>query len=323
MTQNAKAGDHEVDAIEAVRASLAECVARWTEGVNQFATAIPNLTFFRREAPTEPTSCLVEPSVALVVQGAKRALLGEDTYRYDIHRFLITSLDLPAVMQIIDASPEKPYLGLALKLDLRVVAELMVQGRLTPPRDFASGRGMVLGATTLPMLSAFNRLLALLDEPGAIPVLAPLIQREIHYRLLVSDQGARLWQIASAGSQSHRIARAIDWLKSNFSQPLRIDELAAGVQMSASAFHHHFRLLTAMSPLQYQKWLRLNEARRLMLSEHLDASTAAFQVGYESSSQFSREYSRQFGAPPRRDVEGLRRLSGIGGAASDDVAVVS
>jgi transcriptional regulator GlxA family with amidase domain len=169
---------------------------------------------------------------------------------------------------------------------------------------------MVLGQATRPLLDAVLRLVDLLDTPDDLPVLAPLIEREIVYRLLTGDQGARLRQIASVGSQSHRIARAIDWLKAHYARPLRVDDLAAHVQMSASSFHHHFRALTAMSPLQFQKWLRLTEARRLMLAERLEASTAAFRVGYESPSQFSREYSRLFGAPPARDVAGLRQETG-------------
>jgi len=162
---------------------------------------------------------------------------------------------------------------------------------------------------TLTLLTAFQRLIDLLDEPKDIPILASIIQREIFYRLLVGDQGTRLRQMASAGSQSQQIARAIDWLKGNFTQPLRIDHLATQVNMSTSTFHHHFRALTAMSPLQYQKWLRLNEARRLMLAENQDAANAAFQVGYESPSQFSREYGRMFGAPPLRDITSLRQMT--------------
>ena len=169
----------------------------------------------------------------------------------------------------------------------------------------------------MPLLIAFQRLIDLLAEPKDIPILAPIIQREILYRLLVGDQGARLRQIASAGSQSHQIAQAIDWLKRHYTLPLRIEDLAAHVHMSPSTFHHHFRALTAMSPLQYQKWLRLNEARRLMLMERLDAATAAFQVGYESPSQFSREYRRMFGAPPLRDITSLRQMAGSAPAYSD------
>lgn len=309
MKQQATIPQREANYLEPAREALADSVARWTAGVEQLVTAIPALVLYRREAPTEPGSCIYEPSIALIVQGAKRVLLGEDAYVYDARRFLITSLDLPAVAQVIQASRERPYLSLALKLDLRTIAELMVDSSLPPPRQQPAHRGMVVSQATLPLLDAFQRLMRLLDEPQDIPVLAPLIQREIVYRLLASDQGARLRQIASAGSQSHRIARAIDWLKSHYAHALRIDELAAYVQMSTSTFHHHFRALTAMSPLQFQKWLRLHEARRLMLAEQLDASTAAFRVGYESPSQFSREYSRLFGAPPLRDISSQRQTA--------------
>lgn len=288
---------------------LADVIGRWTVGKEDCSTSIPNLAFFRREAPTQPCTCLVEPSIVLVVQGAKQLLIGNHAYAYDTERFLITSLDLPARSQVLEASPDQPCLGLVLRLDLRVMAELIAQSGLPLPRDRASEGGAALGTITPALLEPFGRLLALLDDPGTIAVLAPLIQREIHYRLLTGDLAGRLLQIVSVGSQGHRIARAIDWLKANYAQPLRIDELAAHVQMSPSSLHHYFRQLTAMSPLQYQKWLRLNEARRLMLNERLDAASAAFHVGYESPSQFSREYSRLFSAPPKRDIEGLRRQS--------------
>jgi AraC-like DNA-binding protein len=237
-------------------------------------------------------------------------LLGDDTYVFDVHHFLITSVDLPTVVQIIQASREQPYLSLLLKLDQREMAQLMADSHLPPPRAQPSSRGMAIGAVTLPLLSACQRLIDLLAAPQDIPILAPLIQREILYRLPVGEQGARLRQIASAGSQSHQIAQAIEWLKSHYTLPLRIEDLAAHVHMSPSTFHQHFRALTAMSPLQYQKWLRLNAARRLMLTERLDAATAAFQVGYASPSQFSREYRRVFGAPPFRDITSLRHMAG-------------
>ena len=252
---------------------------------------------------------MYEPRICVIAQGAKRVLLGDDTYVYDPHHFLITSVDLPTVVQIIKASREKPFLGLILKLDQREISQLMVDSNLPPPRPQQSSRGMATGEVTLPLLAAFQRLIDLLDEPKDIPILAPIIQREIFYRLLVGDQGTRLRQMASAGSQSQQIARAIDWLKGNFTQPLRIDDLATQVNMSTSTFHHHFRAVTAMSPLQYQKWLRLNEARRLMLAENQDAATAAFQVGYESPSQFSREYGRLFGDSPLRDITSLRKMT--------------
>ena len=287
--------------------ALAKSIARWTDKPDRIMTAIPGLSLFRRDEPTQPGSAMYEPSICLTTQGAKRVLLGDDTYVYDTHHFLITSVDIPTVWEIIEASREKPCLGLVLKLDQREILQLMVDSNLPPPRAQQSSRGMATGEVTLPLLTAFQRLIDLLAEPKDIPILAPIIQREISYRLLVGDQGARLRQMASAGSQSHQIARAIDWLKGNFTRPLRIDDLATQVNMSTSTFHHHFRALTAMSPLQYQKWLRLNEARRLMLTERLDATTAAFQVGYESPSQFSREYSRLFGAPPLRDITSLRQ----------------
>ena len=287
--------------------ALAKSIARYTDKGDQLETAVPGLSLYRRIEPTQPTSGMYEPSLCLVAQGAKRVLLGDDTYVYDAHHFLITAVDLPTVWQIIEASREKPCLGLVMKLNQREISQLMVDSHLPPPRAQQSSRGMATGEVTLPLLTALQRLLDLLAEPKDIPILAPIIQREISYRLLVGDQGARLRQMASAESQSHQIARAIDWLKGNFKQPLRIDDLATQVNMSTSTFHHHFRALTAKSPLQYQKWLRLNEARRLMLTERLDATTAAFQVGYESSSQFSREYSRLFGAPPRRDITSLRQ----------------
>ena len=295
---------------EDARAALAAAVSRWTAIDGEpIVTAIPTLALYRRTAPSTPTNCLYDPSVALIVQGAKKVLLGDESYLYDECRFLVTSVDLPVIGEIIEASPEKPFLAMAMKIDQRIVTELMVEARLSPPRAEQTGRGMAVGEASLPLLHAFQRLVGLLDEPDSIPVLAPLIQREILYRLLTSGQGARLWQIASVGSQSHRIARAIDWLKTHATEPLRVDELAASVQMSTSTFHHHFRAVTAMSPLQFQKWLRLNEARRLMLTEHLDASTAAFRVGYESPSQFGREYHRLFGAPPLRDITSLRQAA--------------
>jgi AraC-like DNA-binding protein len=199
---------------------------------------------------------------------------------------------------------------LTLKLDQRILAELITQGSLPPRRDRAVGAGVGIGMASDAILAPFCRLLELLDEPEAIPVLAPLIQREIHYRPLLSDQATRLRQIASVDGQGHRIARAIDWLKLNYASPLRVDELAARVQMSTPTFYQHFRQLTGMSPLQYQKWLRLNEAKRLMLNEYMDVSTSAFKVGYESPSQFSREYGRLFGIPPKRDIAVLRVKAG-------------
>ncbi|QEL55577.1 AraC family transcriptional regulator [Chromobacterium paludis] len=302
------------DPLARLRESMIHSIGSRTAGLTDWRSPIANLTFFRRERPMPPCICLVEPSIILVVQGEKQMLVGGEAYPYDIHRFLITSLDLPANSQVMRASADQPCLGLALKLDLRVMAELIAQGGLPLPAERSQDKagGVGLGAVTPPLLESFKRLLDLLDDPAAIPVLAPLIEREIHYRLLRGEQAPRLWQIAAVGSQGHRIARAIDWLKLNYTRTLRIEDLAAHVQMSTSSLHQHFRQLTAMSPLQYQKWLRLNEARRLMLNAHRDAASAAFEVGYESPSQFSREYARLFGAPPKRDIETLRSHAATG-----------
>jgi len=296
--------------MEVALEALGKSIARWTDKGDQLVTAISGLALFQRDKPTQPESRMYEPRICLIAQGAKRVLLGDDTYVYGERHFLITSVNLPTVVQITKASREKPCLGLILKLDQREISQLIVDSNLPFPRPQQSSRGMAVGEVTLPLLTAFQRLIDLLAEPKDIPILAPIIQREIFYRLLVGDQGARLRQMASSGSQSQQIARAIDWLKDNFTQPLRIDDLATQVNMSTSTFHHHFRTLTAMSPLQYQKWLRLNKARRLMLIENQDAATVAFQVGYESPSQFSREYGRLFGAPPLRDITSLRQMTG-------------
>ncbi len=309
MRQQAVTQVWEKSSMEGALKALRQSIARWTEQGTQLMTAIPSLSLYRRDAPTQPTSYMQEPSLCLIAQGVKRVLLGDDTYVLDVRHFLITSVDLPTMVQIITASREQPYLSLILKLDQHEMAQLMVDSHLPPPRAQQSSRGMATGAVTVPLLSACQRLIDLLAAPQDIPILAPLVQREILYRLLVGDQGTRLRQIASAGSQSHQVAQAIEWLKRHYTSPLRIEDLAAHVHMSPSTFHQHFRALTAMSPLQYQKWLRLNEARRLMLTERLDAATSAFQVGYESPSQFNREYRRVFGAPPLRDIKSLRHMA--------------
>ena len=289
--------------------TLAQIIGARVTQPGDFPTPIAGLGFFRRDQPSPPAVCMVEPCIVLVARGEKRLWVGGEGYPYDPSRFLITSLDMPANSEVLVASPQQPCLGLTLKLDLRMLAELIAQGGLPPSRERLAGTSVGIGSATPALLASFERLLALLDEPDAIPVLAPLIQREIHYRLLLSDQAPRLRQITAVDGQGYRIAKAIDWLKLNYALPLRVEELAARVQMSPPTFHHHFRQLTAMSPLQYQKWLRLNEAKRLMLNEHLDVSSAAFKVGYESPSQFSREYSRLFGVPPKRDMTTLRGRS--------------
>ena len=295
--------------MEVTRETLRESIARWTNKGNQFPSAIPALWLFREDEPTEPMSAVYEPSICMVVQGAKRVLLGNETYVYNDHQYLITSVDLPTFYQVIEASKERPLLGLKLTFGIQEVSQLLVDSNFPHHRAQKPTHGMATSEIPLPLLTAFQRLIDLLDEEHDIPILAPIIRKEIIYLLLVGEQGARLRQIAAVGSQSQHIAGAIVWLKNNFAQQLRIDDLASKARMSTSSFHNHFRSMTALSPLQYQKHLRLHEARRLMLAESLDAATAAFQVGYESPSQFSREYNRQFGAPPLRDITKLRQMS--------------
>ncbi len=288
---------------------LSEIIARLAGPGEVKTTAISGLSIFRWDEPTEPISGLYEPSVCMVAQGAKRVTLGDETYIYDAEHYLITSVHLPTVYQVLEASPKKPFLGLSLSLDLREVSLLMADSHLPPPRTQQYSCGMATGEVTPALLDAICRLVGLLDSKQDIAILAPMIQREIIYRLLIGEQGARLRQIAAAGSQSQQVARAVEWLKNNVREPLRISELASRAGMSTSTFHHHFRATTTLSPLQYQKHLRLQEARRLMLTKRFDAATAGFEVGYESPSQFNREYSRLFGAPPLRDITKLRQMA--------------
>jgi AraC-like DNA-binding protein len=285
---------------------LATLIERQTGDDGSHETAIAELTLTRYSAPSEPNVVLYEPSLCLVAQGGKQVLLAGEVYRYDRAHFLLVSVDLPVATQVIEASPRAPYLALRVALDPAVVGELMADGASLDTRGAALSRAMAVSPVEPPLLDAVVRLVGLLDSPRDIAALSPLVLRELTYRVLTGEQGQRLRQIASAGAPAHRIARAIRWLKDHFAEPLRIEALAREVRLSPSALHRYFKAVTAMSPLQYQKRLRLHEARRLMLGEGLDASEAGFQVGYDSPSQFSREYRRLFGAPPRRNVEMLR-----------------
>ncbi|MEI8629543.1 AraC family transcriptional regulator [Vibrio sp. M60_M70] len=289
---------------------LAKHIEKWANGANQYDTEIPGLRFSRWTTPTPPTSYTHNPSICLIAQGRKRVLLGEDSFVYDANHFLISSVDLPIIANIIEASEDKPYLGVIMELDLTEISQLIVDSELTFNQSKEAQKGIAVGELSEPLLDAFLRLIELLDEGQSIKILAPIIKREIFYRLLITEQGARLNQIVTAGSHSHQIAKAIDWLKNNFVKPLSVSELAAYSGMSKSAFYTHFRSMTSMTPLQFQKKLRLSEARRLMLTENLDAMATTFKVGYESPSQFSREYSRLFGAPPSKDIKSLRESMG-------------
>lgn len=310
MTNITKSVDYDKSSVESTLNSLKSSIAHLTENGELETTAVPGLSLFHRKEPTQLVTTLYEPSICLVIQGEKRVILGEDTYFYGPDKYLIVSVNLPATVQVLKASPKQPYLGLLLKLDRREISQLMIDSSIPSTSSISMGqpkRGMATGKITLPLLTAFKRLVDLLNSPQDIPILSPLIQKEIIYRLLVGDQGIRLRQIVSTGSQSHNIAKVIDWIKANYNRPLTIDDLTKQAHMSHSTFHQHFRSLTAMSPLQYIKTLRLHEARRLMLAESFDAASASFEVGYDSPSQFSREYKRQFGDSPQRDI---KKLSG-------------
>ncbi|HAS6599508.1 AraC family transcriptional regulator [Vibrio parahaemolyticus] len=289
---------------------LAKLIDRWTGNANQYDTPISGLRFSRWTTPTPPTSYTHNPSICLIAQGRKRVLLGEESFIYDANHFLISSVDLPIIANIIEASEELPYLGLIMELDLTEISQLIVDSELAFTQSKEAQKGIAVGELSDSLLDAFVRLAELLDEGQNIKILAPIIKREIFYRLLMSEQGTRLHQIVTAGSHSHQIAKAIDWLKNNFVKPLSVGDLASYTGMSKSSFYTHFRSMTSMTPLQFQKKLRLSEARRLMLTENLDAMAATFKVGYESPSQFSREYSRLFGAPPSKDIKSLRENLG-------------
>ncbi len=289
---------------------LAKLIDRWTGNANQYDTPISGLRFSRWTTPTPPTSYTHNPSICLIAQGRKRVLLGEESFIYDANHFLISSVDLPIIANIIEASEEQPYLGLLMELDLTEISQLIADSELAFTQSKEAQKGIAVGELSESLLGAFVRLAELLDEGQNIKILAPIIKREIFYRLLMSEQGTRLHQIVTAGSHSHQIAKAIDWLKNNFVKPLSVGDLASYTGMSKSSFYTHFRSMTSMTPLQFQKKLRLSEARRLMLTENLDAMAATFKVGYESPSQFSREYSRLFGAPPSKDIKSLRENLG-------------
>ena len=284
---------------------LAAVVERHTGADGDFETAIPGLWLYRSSTPSEEHAVVYVPSLCVVTQGAKEVAVGGETYRYDPAQSLLVSVDMPALTHVADATADRPCLAIRIPIDPAVVGELLAEGLAIPPLG-RPVRGLGVINLEPPLLDAVGRLLGLFDAPDEIPVLAPLVLREITFRLLVGPEGARLRQIAAAGAPAQRVARAIRWLRDHFAEPIRVETLAKHVGMSPSALHLHFKNVTALSPLQYQKRLRLQEARRLMAGEGLDAGEAAFRVGYESQSQFGREYRRQFGESPRRDVAALK-----------------
>jgi AraC-like DNA-binding protein len=290
----------------ALRSELVRKIAVYMGSAENRATEIPGLTLHRRTAPTAPCSATYEPGVTVIAQGRKRVDLGRSTFIYGESRYLLTAVDLPIVSQIMEASEQTPCLAMSLKLEMPVIRELLSREEIHTAEAPLDTPAMATGEATVEFLSACCRLMDLLNTPRDIPFLSGLIQREIVYRILQRPEGARLRAIATRGDQSHRTAKAISWIKANYAKPLRVDDLAQIAGMGLSTLHNHFRALTAMSPLQYQKQLRLQAARGRMLVDGLDAASAAFEVGYESASQFNREYSRLFSQPPMRDVRTLR-----------------
>ncbi|HUO09551.1 MAG TPA: AraC family transcriptional regulator [Phycisphaerae bacterium] len=264
---------------------------------------------YRVCAPTEPVYGVSQSSFCVIAQGSKQVLIGGDRFRYDPAHYLISTVGLPTISQIDVASPERPYLGLRLVLDPAVVTSVMVESGLVDVSGDGGVRAVDVSALDAKLLDATLRLVRLIETPGEYRVLGPMVVREIMYRLLTGAQGSRMRHLATFGGHEHRMVQAVTKLRENFDKPLRIEEIARELAMSVSGFHAHFKAVTAMSPLQFQKQLRLQEARRLMISENLDAAQAGYRVGYDDASHFSREYKRQFGKPPMRDVERLREAA--------------
>ena len=288
---------------------LAFLILRHAPSIGTHSTLIPSLQLMHATELTEPLESMYKPSICVVAQGAKTATLSRDTYRYDPSTYLVTSVELPISGRITEASLETPYLSIKLSFDADVILDIVKERHdsfLAPDNTFL---GITVSQTSSNLLEAIVRLIKLLDTPEDIPVMAPLITREILYRVLHGDQGKFIHQFAIVGSHAHKIAQAIRLINTQYNESLAIEKLAKSVNMSTSAFHKHFKRVTAMSPLQYQKVVRLQEARRLMLTEQLQVSDAAFFVGYESPSQFSREYSRHYGRPPKIDIQKLLSLS--------------
>ncbi|MBJ9687738.1 AraC family transcriptional regulator [Burkholderia vietnamiensis] len=297
---------------ESGRRELASLIGRFAPADGSHATAVPALMLHRHTRAVDLGCGVSRAALVIAAQGAKRVVVAGQAYEYDAQHCLITSIDLPILSRVTQASPDVPYLCLSLTLDLQRIVELAAEMRLPEPEAGPEGEGIAVAELTPPLLDAALRLLRLLDTPADIQVIAPLIEKELLYRLMTSGQGARLRHMAVAGSHTHRIARAIEWIRDHYAEPMRVETLAQAVNMSVSSLHHHFKHVTTLSPLQYQKQLRLHEARRLLLRLGGDVASVAATVGYESASQFSREYSRLFGAPPMRDVGHLRRKELLG-----------
>jgi AraC-like DNA-binding protein len=285
---------------------LAEKIARHAPVDGTFETELPGVSLIRWSAPSAPMPVVYEPTACFVAGGRKHAALGATSYIYDTSQFLLASVDLPVIGTVIEASPEAPYLCLQLDLDVAELAELAFRYPPAGKEPAWSPKGLTLNQITPDLIDAATRLVGLLDTPGDREVIGPLVMREILYRLLMSPSGNVLRHMARSDSRLSQVSRAISWIRANFREPCRIEEAAEIAGMSRSNFHLHFKAITSMSPIEFRTQLRMQEARRLMVGDALDAATAGFNVGYESPSHFSRDYARVFGAPPAAYAQRLR-----------------
>lgn len=306
-----EAAEREALRIRADREELAARIARAMPEPGYFE-ALEGLVLRRYDPTEELIYSVSRPMLCVIAQGSKEILLGEHRYRYDPFHYLLVTAELPVVGRVVEASEEQPFLGLVLLLDAALVSSVIVETGHSAPQHGANVRALDVSPLGANLLDAVVRLVRLLDAPDEVPILAPLIKREIVYRLLQGAQGSRLHHIAMLNGGGHRITRAMKQIHESFDKPLRIGSLAKELGMSPASFYSHFKAVTDMTPLQFQKQLQLQEARRLMVSEELDAATAGYRVGYNDASQFNREYKRLFGRPPMRDVERLREVMKAG-----------
>lgn len=268
----------------------------------KYSTAVEGLSMLRRESGNHVENCFYKPSIGLIVQGRKHSRVGSEEYVYGENQCLLVSVDMPSSFSASEATHEHPFLAVSLDLDRFLIARLAMELPVVPDPGSNTCKGVVVADADFDLVNAFLRLVSLLERRDQVAFLAPAVVQEIHYRLLAGPLGKNLQKFSILGTQGNQIARAVAWLRENYKEPLRVEELARRVSMGTSTFHRHFKQVTTLSPLQYHKRLRLYEAQRLMLMEGADAASAGLSVGYESPTQFSREYKRMFGEPPRRDV---------------------
>ena len=305
---NQKLAEREEQKAQASKEELVDCIAQAMRQDGAIEP-MPGLHLQRNSWPMVSVHGLYGPALCMIAQGSKEVLVGDDRFRYDPAHYLLITVELPVVSWVLEASREQPYLSLHLELDMALVRSVAAEAQLAPLQEPAQMKALSEGPLDAGLLDAVVRRVRLLDAPGEAKVLAPLITREIIYRLLLGEQGSHLRRMADQGGSIHYIARAADQLRQNLAQPLRVEDVAKDLGMSVSSFHSHFKAVVGLSPLQFQKRMRLQEARRLMLYEALDAAGAGYQVGYDDAAHFSREYKSLFGVPPKKDVERLREVT--------------